>query len=88
MTAMDRKSPASLIIAEVLNCDWDEVRESIYQSTVYRAPRVYSWDDNPWSYLCCPTAKQKLPKEFKWELIGESPFSYHKGRPVYGAKET
>lgn len=86
MTVIDNKSAASLIIAEVIGCDWDEVREMVYQPTVYRSPRVYSWDDNPWSYFCCPTARQKLPKGFRWEEFGVSPFTAHKNRPVYGAR--
>lgn len=86
MTVMDRKSPASLIIAEVLGTDWDSVRETIYQPTKYRSPRVYSWNDEPWSYFCCPTKGQKPPGGFKWELFGVSPFKGREDRPVYGVK--
>lgn len=86
MPVMDRKSEASLIIAEVFGCDWDDVRECIYQPTVYKAPRIYSWNDEPWSYLCAPNKRQRLPKGFKWELVGYSPFEGHKNRPVYGVK--
>jgi hypothetical protein len=60
MPTKDRVSPANLIIAEFLDVDINEVTEMIYQPTIYRAPRVYSWDDNPWSYFCCPRPGQKV----------------------------
>lgn len=90
MGVMDRKSPAVEIIAEFLGVDIDEVREMVYQPTVHRSPKVYSWDDNPWSYYCCPTAKQKLPKmggdTMPWEIAGHSWREAHKHRPIYGLR--
>lgn len=86
MTVIDRKSPASLIIAEVLSCDWDDVREMIYQPTNSGQAQMYGWDDNPWSYFCCPTKRQKLPKGYQWEIVGYSPFQGRETRPVYGVK--
>lgn len=90
MTVMDRKSPTVEIIAEFLGTDIDDVRESLYQPTIYRNPSVYSWDDEPWSFFCCPTSRQKLPKmagmEMKWEIAGYSWREAHKNRPIYGIK--
>ncbi len=86
MTVRDRISPANLIIAEFLDIDIAEMVEMVYQPTVYRAPRVYSWNDEPWSYLCCPRPGQKLPKGFRWEVAGHSWREANKNRPVYGVR--
>ena len=86
MSVIDRVSPAAEIIAEMLGTDINDVREMVYQPTRFRAPRVYSWNDNPWSYFCCPTKRQKLPGGYKWEIVGYSWRERHKGRPVYGVR--
>lgn len=79
-----RNTKASEIIAEWLGTDIDSVTEMVYKPTVYRDVRVYSWNDEPWSYFCCPRAGQKLPKGFKWRIAGYSWREADKGRPVYG----
>lgn len=86
MTVIDRISPAAEIIAEFLGTDIDSVRESVYQPTTYKSPRMFSWDDEPWSYFCCPTSRQKLPKGYDWEIAGYSWREAHKNRPVYGVR--
>ncbi len=86
MSVKDRVSPANLIIAEFLGTDIESVTEMVYQPTIYRAPRIYSWDDNPWSYFCCPRKGQKLPKGFKWEIAGYSWRKDAADRPVYGVR--
>lgn len=82
---IDRRSPANEIIAEFLGTDIDEVTEMVYQPTKYRTPRVYCWNDEPWSYLCCPRPGQKPPNGFPWKIAGYSWREAHKDRPVYGA---
>jgi hypothetical protein len=86
MTVKDRISPANMIIAEFLDTDIDSVTEMVYQPTVYRTPRVYSWNDEPWSYFCCPREGQKPPNGFKWEIAGYSWRESNKDRPVYGVR--
>jgi hypothetical protein len=86
MAITPRATPATEIIAEFLGCDIEEVRDMIYQPTVYRSPRIYSWDDEPWSYFCCPTEKQRPPGTYAWEIAGYSWREAHKGRPVYGVR--
>ena len=86
MTVKDRINPANTIIAEFLDVDINEVTEMVYQPTIYRTPRVYSWNDEPWSYFCCPRVGQKLPKDFKWEIAGYSWREANKDRPVYGVR--
>lgn len=88
MSVKDRVTPAATIIAEWLGCDINEVTEMVYQPTVYRSPRIFSGDDAPWSYYCCPTARQKLPEGFKWELAGQSWRPIHQHRPIYGVKHS
>ena len=57
-----------------------DVRDMIYQPTL-TSPRIYSWNDKPWSYLCCPTARQKCPKGYDWQKVGTA---YNApDRPVY-----
>lgn len=88
MSIKDRVTPAATIIAEWLGCDINEVTEMVYQPTVYQSPRIFSGDDAPWSYYCCPTARQKLPEGFKWELAGQSWRHSHQHRPIYGVKHS
>jgi hypothetical protein len=92
MAVRGRKTQSAEIIAEFLDCDIDELLDMAYQVTVYRSPQVFSWDDNPWCYFCCPTARQKPPKgDFDengigWEIAGYSWRPEHKDRPVYGVR--
>lgn len=86
MTVKDRITSAATIIAEWLGCDINEVTEMVYQPTVYRSPRVFAGDDNPWAYYCCPTSRQKLPSGFDWEIVGQSWRQEHAGRPIYGSR--
>jgi len=88
MTVKDRITPAATIIAEWLNCDVEDVTDIVYQPTVYKSPRISAGDDEPWSYYCCPTARQKLPKGFEWEIAGYSWRTDRQARPVYGVKHT
>ena len=94
MGVTTRKTTATEIIAEWIGCDINEVRDMVYQPTRFRTPRVYSWDDEPWSYLCCPTKGQKLPnvglvhETTTWELAGYSWREAHKDRPIYGVRWT
>lgn len=84
-----RNTKASEIIAEWLGTDIDSVSEMVYQPTLFRTVRVYSWDDNPWSYFCCPKPGQKPPAlhgPTKWEIAGYSWRKDEKDRPVYGVK--
>jgi hypothetical protein len=74
---MPRKKTAPEIIAEALGQDWEDIKCQRYQSTRYSAPAVYSWDDEPWSYLCCPSGSQKPPPDFPWQRITTGP------RPVF-----
>ena len=83
MSKAIRRSGAE-IIAFHFSSDIGEVRDMIYQPTRYRNPYVYCWGDD---YFCCPTERQKLPKDpdfsdtFKWEEIA----TYY-GRKVYRSK--
>ena len=63
------------IIAFHLFCDWNEIKDGIYQR--HRNPSVYVYNDD---YYCCPTAKQKLPSGFSWKAQ-----SAYDGRTVYRA---
>jgi hypothetical protein len=74
------------IIAEMLECDIGEVKEMIYQPSVYRSPSVYSWNDSPWSFFCCPPARQRPPEGFDWEIAGHSWRESNRSRPVYGVR--
>lgn len=72
-----RRSGAE-IIAFHFCADISEVRDMVYQPTVYRTPRVYVWGED---YFCAPTERQKLPeqgKTFNWKFEGE-----HYGRKLY-----
>lgn len=78
-----RRSGAE-IIAFHFGSDISDVRDSIYQPTRYRNPNVYTSGDD---YFCCPTERQKLPKDpdfedtFDWQPVG----TYY-GRTVYRSK--
>jgi hypothetical protein len=65
-----RRSGAEIIAFHMCS-DIEEVREMVYQPTVYRSPRVYSFGE--YTY-CCPTVRQKLPDHEDlggpWEAIG------------------
>lgn len=76
---MTRKYTAPELIAFHLSWDISEVKEGLYQCTIYRDCKVYVIGED---YMCCPTAKQKMPDplRWKWEEVGE----YH-GRKVYWA---
>lgn len=72
-----RRSGAELIAFHFCS-DISEVRDNVYQPTVYRNPYVYSWGDD---FYCCPTERQKLPAQgerFDWKQVGE-----YYGRKVY-----
>lgn len=88
MSVRDRVTPAAEIIAEWLGCDINEVTEMVYQPTIYRSPRIFAGDDAPWSYYCCPTARQKLPEGFKWEVAGLSWRPSHQHRPIWGVRHS
>jgi len=88
MSVKDRVTPAATIIAEWLGCDINEVTEMVYQPTTYRSPRIFAGDDNPWSYYCCPTARQKLPAGFQWEIAGYSWRSDRQNRPIWGVRHS
>lgn len=67
---------APWMIAFHLSFDVTDVISCRYQPTRYSNPGVYTIAD--W-YFCCPTAKQKLPKDLgKWEPV----FTDY-GRTVY-----
>lgn len=66
---------ANEIIAFHLGWDIRDLTDGRYQPTLYQNPSVYVASDD---YFCAPTEKQKLPKGFKWEAVGE-----HYGRKVY-----
>lgn len=68
---------ASEIIAFHLGWDIRDVTDGRYQPSRYYNPSIYVGSEN---YYCAPTAKQKLPKGFKWKEIGE-----WYGRKVYCA---
>ena len=71
---------AADIISTFIGCDIQDVWDMIYQPTLTN-PRIYSWNDRPRSYLCCPTAKQKCPKGYDWQRVGTA---YNApDRPVY-----
>lgn len=70
--------------AEYLGTDTDSVTEMVYQPNIYRTVRIYSWDDEPWSFYCCPKPGQKPPSNFPWRIAGYSWREAHKDRPVYG----
>ena len=84
MTTKTIRRSAAEIIAFHFCADIADVREMIYQPTVYANPNVYCWGDD---YYCCPTARQKLPSDphfddtFKWIAVG-----HHYGRTVYESK--
>lgn len=69
---------AAEIIAFHLGCNWDDVRDGLYQR--HRSPGVYVCSE---AYYCCPTAKQKLPGGFKWTLVGAE-----YGRNIYRSEGT
>lgn len=83
MTKQVRRSAAEIIAFHFCS-DIAEVREMIYQPTVYANPKVYCWGED---YFCCPTPKQKLPTDphfddtFNWKEEA----SYY-GRTVYRSK--
>jgi len=76
MTKPVRRSQAE-IIATLLCWDINDVRDMIYQSTVYVTTRVYCIGDG---YCCAPLAGRKPPEpeRFNWKLCGEI-----YGRPIY-----
>ena len=79
MTTQRRTAPE--LIATVLCWDWNDVKDNAYQPTRHTSPRVYSIGDG---YMCAPTDRQKLPKDFgDWEVAGEA-----YGRKVYRTKKT
>jgi hypothetical protein len=93
MSVITRKTTAAEIIAEMLGCDISDVREMAYQPTRHKSPSIYSWNDEPWSFFCCPTKVQKLPnlvarEKTKWEIAGYSWRETNKDRPVYGVRWT
>lgn len=67
---------ADEIIAYHLCWDMRDVTEGKYQN--YTNPGIYVCGED---YFCCPTEKQKLHKDFDWELVG----SYY-GRNVYRSR--
>lgn len=72
------KYTAPELIAFHFSADISEVKDMVYQPTVYRSPRVYVWGED---YYCCPTDRQKLPSQgdtFNWK-----PFATHHGRTIY-----
>jgi hypothetical protein len=76
---------AAEIIGALFGCDVADIREMVYQPMRQIAPRVYSWNDKPFAYLCCPTKAQKCPKGIgKWEIVGTA---YNEpDRPIYGSR--
>jgi hypothetical protein len=80
---MARSAPE--IIADLFGCDIEEVRRVAYQPRHHFSP-VYSWDDSPWSYLCCPPAGRQPPKSIplKWEIVGSPWYDEAGARPVWG----
>lgn len=67
---------ANEVIAFHLGWNITDVTEGKYQR--YSSPSVYVCGND---YYCCPTEKQKLPKDFDWKKVGE-----HYGRAVYRAE--
>lgn len=67
MAKLRRKS-APEIIATMFCTDIADVRDGIYQPTVYSNPSVYTYGDN---FYCCPLAGRKPPKGygFKWKSV-------------------
>jgi hypothetical protein len=81
-----KRYAAPELIADFMCEDLAEVKRAAYQTSRYRAPRVYARAGNPWLYLCCPAENQKPPKGFTWEIAGYSFRDQQKTRPIYGAK--
>ena len=57
------------LIATLLGWDMSEVKDAVYQG--YSSPSIYVCGD---TYYCCPTHRQKLPKEdgreWNWYEVG------------------
>lgn len=64
------------IIAFQLGWDITDVSSGRYQR--HANPSIYVCGED---YYCCPTAKQKLPKDFEWQREGEQ-----YGRTIYCSK--
>lgn len=78
------KRSAPEIIAFHFSSDISEVRDMRYQPTRYASPAVYCWGED---YYCCPTARQKPPKDpdfedtFEWKELA----TYY-GRTIFFSK--
>jgi hypothetical protein len=59
---------ANEIIAFHFGWDIKDVSDGRYQPSRFSNPSIYVVGED---YYCAPTAKQKLPKDFKWTEIAE-----------------
>jgi len=78
MVKTTRRSQAE-IVAALIGADINDVRDMIYQPTVYVTTRVFCVGDG---YCCAPLAGHKPPEpeHFQWEACGEA-----YGRTVYAS---
>lgn len=70
---MTKRHTAPEIIGTHLCWDMRDVSEGRYQR--YSNPAVYVCGDD---YYCAPTASQKPPVDYQWDVVGE-----YFGRKVY-----
>jgi hypothetical protein len=65
------------IIAFHFCSDIQEVKDMVYQPTIYASPRIYCWGDD---YFSCPAAGRKPSSDprWKWEKVAE-----YYGRTIY-----
>jgi len=90
---MTKRYTAAHIIAEYLCWDINDVTDMIYQPTEFKSPYVYgisvrNTDGPDYEYLCCPSGRQKPPRDrdhpdrWEWHEVWTS-----NGRKVYASTD-
>lgn len=76
---------AAEIIAEFIGWDVVDVRENVYQPTVYRTTKLFTIGD---SYYCCPLRNQKPPKVEGLVWVPAQKQSVNQDRTIWFANPT
>jgi hypothetical protein len=85
-TAKPVRRSGAEIIAFHFCSDIGEVRDMVYQPTVYRVCRVYTLGDD---YYCCPTERQQLPRDARHPTMFDwKPVAAYYGRTIYCSSGT